>query len=297
MLPTTGKPMVVRAMDRLHRAGIEHYVVVVGEAEGEVAAYLNRLWKPKVTVEFELQPNNRTLRQVLSKIAERYRRPFLVASYNSFAHAQFPLTLLRQQENTSGELLLGGALSSLSKRQRHYFAIHADQRVLAITEQGTQDKGALILSDMAIFGEHTLPFLKEGAERVLGTANKHLMGILQQYVRGGGAARVVETAWTLQIETDYDLLTINKHLLDESIDAHVLSELPYTVQIIPPVRIDPQVSVGQGAKIGPYVYLERGSLVGQGAEVSNAVILSGAAVKPETQVENAILTRRSMITS
>jgi NDP-sugar pyrophosphorylase family protein len=41
MLPALGKPLVVRIMDRLYRAGIQKFMVVVGEDEGAVAAYLN----------------------------------------------------------------------------------------------------------------------------------------------------------------------------------------------------------------------------------------------------------------
>lgn len=296
MLPALGKPMVVRTMDRLHRAGITDYVVVVGESEGEVAAYLTRLWKPNVKVEFELLPNNRTLRQSLAKLAAQHNKPFLVANYNSFTHAHFPHSMLRQHEANPNDLLLGGANSSLSKTQRHYYGWSADHRVLTVTEQPIPGQGGLILSEIAIFGEDTLSFLKEGSERVLGSGNKHLIGIVQQYVRAGGSARMVETSWTLQVETDFDLLTVNKHLLDEGVDAHVLSEMPYSVQIIPPVRIDPQVSVGQGAKIGPYVYLEHGARVGQGAEISNAIVLTGGAVRSETIITNAIITSRGSIT-
>jgi NDP-sugar pyrophosphorylase family protein len=125
--------------------------------------------------------------------------------------------------------------------------------------------------------------------------NKHLADIFQQYVQSGGAANILETAWTLPIETDIDLLTLNRHLLEEAIDAHILSELPWTVQVIPPVRIDPQVSVGQGAKIGPNVYLERGCSVGHEAIVKNTIVLGQGAIPAGDQVADVIVSTRGRI--
>jgi NDP-sugar pyrophosphorylase family protein len=122
------------------------------------------------------------------------------------------------------------------------------------------------------------------------------MNTFDRYIRAGGTAYIVDTAWLLQIQTDYDLLTLNKYLLDEGQDAHILSELPGTVRIIPPVRIDPQVSIGPGAKIGPYVYLESGCSIGRGATVNNAMILRGVTVVSGETVTNTIVATRARVT-
>ena len=68
MLPALGKPLVVRIMDRLYRAGIQEYVVVVGEDEGAVAAYLNQHWAPNVSIEFIIQSKEQNLAKTLADI-------------------------------------------------------------------------------------------------------------------------------------------------------------------------------------------------------------------------------------
>jgi NDP-sugar pyrophosphorylase family protein len=103
---------------------------------------------------------------------------------------------------------------------------------------------------------------------------------------------MVRANWVLQVEADHDLLTLNRHLLDEGQDAHILSELPYTVKIIPPVRIDPQVNVGQGAKIGPHVYLERGASVGHDVILKDCIVLNKANVPSQKSLTSTILTTR-----
>jgi NDP-sugar pyrophosphorylase family protein len=96
----------------------------------------------------------------------------------------------------------------------------------------------------------------------------------------------------LQIESDYDLLTLNRLLLDDGPDTHILSELPASVQIIPPVRIDPNVSVGQGAQLGPRVYLEAGCSIGHHAIVSNAIVLQNAVIASDSQIDDSIISTR-----
>ena len=94
---------------------------------------------------------------------------------------------------------------------------------------------------------------------------------------------------------ELDLLAINKYFLQESRDAHILSEIPGSIHLIPPVRIDPKVSVGQAAKIGPNVYLESGATVGQGAVLRDTLVLSGASVAAHEHCYGQIVDRRVRI--
>jgi NDP-sugar pyrophosphorylase family protein len=107
--------------------------------------------------------------------------------------------------------------------------------------------------------------------------------------------RIVETAWLLCVENELDLFALNKRMLDESNDAHILSELPYSAKIIPPIRIDPQVSVGQSVVIGPYVYVERGSSIGYGAKLKNTIVLERANVPADANLNGCIVTTRGTV--
>lgn len=295
MFPALGKPLVVRIMNRLHRIGIREYVVVVGVNEGAVASYLNTSWVPNAKVEFVLKSNEDSVTRVLSSVARSYGKPFLVASYNSFTHSYFPESLLRQHEQSERTLILGGAPTTLSSSRQHYFAAQDAERITTISNAKPAEQAAITLTDMAACGQDFVDYLANVQVRT-GTFHHQLMDIITQYVNADGAAQLAETAWILQVETDHDLLTLNKLLLDEGQDNHILSELPYTVQVIPPVRIDPQVSVGQGAKIGPHVYLERGCIVGHEALVQNAIILQQAKVPPKATVSGAIMTSHGRVT-
>ncbi len=294
MLPALGRPLVVRVMDRLLRAGIEQYTVIVGEKEGGVAAYLDAHWVANAAVEFVIQSSKHTLAQTLSEIAQRQTAPFMLTSYNCFTHLNFADRLCRRFMNTPGTaLLLTGAGASLSCSSLTRYAMVNESVVTEISVK--QNAQALILTDLAMCGEAFIQYLISLPTTEGGLLCNDLPGIYERYVSGGGAASIVPTSWSLQIDHDPDLLTLNHHLLDEEQDAHILSEMSPTVQIIPPVRIDPQVSVGQYARIGPYAYLESGCSIGEGAVIENAMILGKVMVRAGETVKDAVVATRAHI--
>ncbi|GIL12458.1 MAG: hypothetical protein BroJett038_11780 [Chloroflexota bacterium] len=291
MLPVLGKPLVLRAMETLYKAGIQHYIVVVGEDEGSVAAYLNSQWLPNVQVEFVLQPASSSLTRTLAQLTQRLKTRFILASYNTFVHSNFPERLLKHPDDG---LVLSGAPLSLSKSRTSYFAAVEGQTIRRITQEITEGQNTVLLANMAVCGDMFIQYLSSLRLNTSVFTNQFL-DIARLYLQSGGTSALAETAWTLPIETDYDLLTLNRHFLDDQQDSHILSELPGSVQIIPPVRIDPHVSVGQGARLGPRVYLESGCSIGRNAVISDAVIFQNAVVPAEKIIHDAIISTRLQI--
>ena len=310
MLPAVGKPLVVRVMDRLYRIGIRNYIVVLGETEGAVASYLNRRWMPDINLQFIVKLDTYPLGQILSDIAQEHDAPFLIAGYNSFTHGLFPKRLSKFHNITPDDLIISGAKNSLSHAQQQHFAqleppqpeilqynttestVPAEV-ITAITPQPENDGQNLMLTDFAAAGTNFAFFLQNAPEYV--RRSQQLIDIFKYYQNSGHTLRLARTSWVLQIETDSDLITLNRHLLDEQIDANILSEIPYTAQIQEPVRIDPGVSIGQGAVIGPHVYLESGSSVGRNTHIQNSIVLKDAAVPAQQLVTNSIVTTRGRL--
>src|SRR3954465_8004757 len=80
MLPVLGNPIIIRIMDRIKEAGINNFVVVVGEQDGEVASYLHSGWAPDAKVQIVLQPMMRGAADALASAANYITGPFLVTS-------------------------------------------------------------------------------------------------------------------------------------------------------------------------------------------------------------------------
>ena len=296
MLPALGKPLVVRIMTRLYRVGIRNYTVIVGDSDGAVTAYLNTQWMPDVRINFVFKTPNDSLLKLLRAIAQKSESPFLVCSYNSFTHTHFPESIIKQHLETPDDLVLSAATNTLSKSRQHYYAILDGHHVAGITRNPLPAQHTMTLTDFFACGKRVAAYLTDPPDQhQQAEFGWQVIDIVQQYIESGGKGIIAKTSWILQIETDYDLVTLNRHLLDEEHDAHILSELPYTIRIVPPVRIDPQVSVGQGARIGPHVYLERGCSVGRDVVIRNSIVLEEAHVPAGKTVFDTIITPRGPV--
>lgn len=295
MLPALGKPMVVRVMEQLYRASIRRFIVIAGLNEGEVASYLRKQWVPDAKIEFMLQSSSSNLSQVLVDIAKKLGKPFMLTSYNSFTYERFIRTLLKHHEEYPQHFILAGAHSTLSRSANHAYAVMEGQyiRQIVSTPPDTAEHH-YILTDIAVCGQNFVNYLIN--RHTYDRSTVYFMDIVRQYLDSYNPQAIIgETSWLLQVETDSDLLVLNKYLLDDINDAHILSELPPSVRVIPPVRIDPQVRVGNEATIGPHVYLERGSSVGASARVSNAIVIDRGVILPKEDVTGAIVTRNGKI--
>jgi NDP-sugar pyrophosphorylase family protein len=297
MLPVLGKPLVVRMMNQLYRQGIEKFIVVIGHNEGGVAAYLARFWAPDVDVQFVVKAAHSSLSDILAEIARQHQRPFFLASYNSFTHTNFVERLEKMYQEQQSGVVIGSAASALTFSVSGFRGETAQgsHDLMAIVAQGSETAASSTLSliEFAACGEDFLSFLNSKERGV--TPRHRIIDLFADYLHHGGRASVAEAAWVLQIETDVDLMTLNHLLLDEGLDAHLLSELPSSVQIIPPVRIDPQVSIGPGAVIGPYVYLESGCTVGAKARIENVIVLERGLVSAGESLSHMIISSRERI--
>lgn len=296
MLPAIGKPMVVRVAERLYRSGIRHFIVIVGLNEGSVASYLKKQWVADAHTEFILETDQENTADLLPRIARQIQEPFIIASYNSFTHENFPSSLLNLHTEYPDHLILSGARFALTQLSSPYFARQDDAYHLEVERTRPKDDSSMVLAEYVVFGMACVQYL---AQLQTSPNNaRHFLDLALAYALQPESRKLInETSWVLCVERDEDLLLLNRRLLEEAQDTHILSELHQTVRIIPPVRIDPQVTVGQNATIGPYVYLERGSSVGQGAVISNVVVLSRGSVQAKQILTNAIVSTRGTISS
>ena len=294
MLPALGKPLIARVMDRIYQAGIREFTIILGEDEGEVAFYLNK-WMPDVKLEFVLEKYSTNLVRTLRPVLERHAPPYFFCLYNGFAHAKLPMRLLSSFEDNPDDLIISGAATTLSTSPNQHFGLVTGNTISEIVLEKPNDDKFMLLSDTGIFGKAFADYILNKQPARTGSLQTTFLDVTRTYLAAGGKASVVDSGWNLRITSDQDLLTLNRHLLHDLQDAHLLSELPYTVQIIPPVRIDPQVNVGQGARIGPNVYLERGSSVGQGAVLKDCIVLSNVKVPATATIEDSIISTRGRV--
>ncbi len=290
MLPVLGKPIVARVMDRIRDAGIKRFVVVVGEHEGAIAAYLNSSWHPEVEIKFVLQTEATGTADAIAAAERCLDGPFLLSSCDNLTPPGFTSALIERFGEWDGDMVIG-LVRAPADEIRHSAAVTIDgDRVIGITEKPDEPQDGFAGILVYACGLRVLDYLKRVPVSLRG--EREASQAVQMLIEDGGKVGYCIADWRLHMTTDLDLLHINRQLLREGVDAHILSEIPMSVEIVPPVRVDPGVSVGQGARLGPGVYLETGSVVGQNAVVEDSVILSGGIVRAGEQIRGQIISAR-----
>ncbi|HEX3052550.1 MAG TPA: sugar phosphate nucleotidyltransferase [Aggregatilineaceae bacterium] len=290
MLPVLGKPMVARVMDRLRDAGIRRFVVVVGADEGGVAAYLSRSWYPDAEVKFALQTIPTGTVDALQLAAPYIEGPFLVSAVDNITSTAHVQNLIQRFEQEPEQVAALSLIPAAPDQIRQASGVVIDNEcIVEIEEKPEQPRGSFASILLYAFAPSIFTHLPQ--VRVSRRGEREISSAIQQAILAGCKVGYAVTDWRLHLTTEQDLLAITKHYLQEGRDAHILSEIPGSVHIIPPVRIDPKVSVGQGAQIGPNVYLETGSTIGSGASIQNCILLNGGTVSAGERRSEEIVSR------
>ncbi len=289
MLPILGRPILVRVMDRLREAGIHRFTVVIGEREGEAAAYLSSMWYPDAEVTFAIQPIPTGTVDALRQAAPTIHGPFILSSADnltSVAHIQRLMATFERTAETTATLSL---IPASADQIRHASAVVLEgERVVAIEEKPTTPHGEHAAIMLYAFAPTILGYL-EGVP-LSPRGEREIVSAIQAAIQDGRLVNYVTAQRRLHLTREADLLTMTKVFLAEGRDAHILSEIPSATRIIPPVRVDPNVSIGQNVRIGPNVYVERGATVGDGAHLENTIVLARATVPAHAHYNEAIIT-------
>ncbi len=294
MLPVLGKPMMARVMDRLREAGIRRFVVVIGDQEGAIAAYLTTSWHPETETKFAIQAMPTGTVDALRLAAAHIDGPFLVTSVDNLTSTEHVARLIATFNDTPGQTATLSLLPTTLEQIRISSGVVVEgDRITAIEEKPADPRGTYASIMLYAFDPQILNYLSK--VKVSSRGEREIANAIQLAISDGQRVGYVVTDWRLHLTRELDLLAINRYFLQEGRDNHILSEIPGSVHIIPPVRIDPKVSVGQSAQIGPNVYLESGATIGEGAVLQDTIVLTGAIVPAADTCVGEIIDRRVRI--
>ncbi len=293
MLPVLGKPIMVRVMDRCLEAGIKRFVVVIGEQEGGLASYLSHSWYPHTEVKYVLQISPTGSADALALAGKQIEGDFLVLAADTLPLPDHIPALIRRFNESKADMVISVTPASPAEIQQSAEATLDGDWVTQIVEKPENPIGNQLAFMVYAAKKEFLSHLSKVTFSK--RAEKELVSGIQYLIEAGGKVAYQSAPQRYHFMKDTDLYKISKAYLDEGRDAHILSELPGSVTIIPPVRIDPGVVVGQKAKIGPYVYLESGSSVGEGATVMESLVLRNSVIPKGEVCKRQIISRSNRI--
>jgi NDP-sugar pyrophosphorylase family protein len=274
MLPILGAPMIAWVMDGYYKAGIRRLTVVVGEQEGDVAAWLLANWHADVKLTFAAQGPQRGTASTLFATRSLIDEPFLIAPCDVLLpdeHVNQLASYFETHPSDVAVLSLHYAPDKLSQGATVFLDPRGNVMYISDASAGGHQDNMTALPVYAFTPAildylDRLPVVEQSGERALSAGiqlmidDKHVIGSL-------------ETGWRISLNEPEDLLTANILMMAHYEQPVLRSPVPNSVKIIPPVHIDSGVVIGAGAALGPNVYIETGSVIGPHVTLSDTIVL------------------------
>jgi bifunctional UDP-N-acetylglucosamine pyrophosphorylase/glucosamine-1-phosphate N-acetyltransferase len=289
MVPVLGKPLVERALAPIAANGVRDVVLVVGPGDDEIRHHFDERTSLDVTTRFVVQEHRRGMAHALGLAAPLLDGPFVLSACDSLVSADHWRELLASLRGADAVLSL---LDVEPAKVPKSAAVELDEgTVLRIVEKpGIEDAPSHTISlphyaFPRILLDH-LPGVKPSPRGEL-----ELQDAIQRLIDTGGRVVGVRSNDRQQVSTPQDLLGLNRRLLRAGDDDGTVApgRVGRGTRLLPPLRIEGGVAIGDDCELGPDVYLESGCSIGDGVVLRNSLVLRGARVRDGQRVEGEVI--------
>jgi len=290
MLPVLGQPIAAHVLGTMAEAGVRRFVIVVGPDDGGMRAYFEQPPLPGVAIRFAVQESATGTVDALTLAAPDLDGPFVLSSVDNLTSAAHVRRLIDRHAADPDAIATLSLLPAAPDQIRRSAGVVIDGDWIT----GIEEKPAISPSPWAAimlyaFSHDYLSYLAHVPISARG--EREIVSGIQAALAAGRRVSYVTTDHRLHLTREQDLLAINMTLLSENGALQIHSALPASVQLLAPVRIDPGVSVEDGARLGPNVYLEAGAQIGANAAVRDSLVLAGGIVAPGEACAGMIIDR------
>ncbi|MFL7871278.1 MAG: sugar phosphate nucleotidyltransferase, partial [Anaerolineales bacterium] len=245
-----------------------------------------------VRTQFVVQPERRGMADALSRAAEYVREDFLLTACDNLVSEADVGQMLSLWHTTSG---ISGILALMEVPPEKIKSVGIveleGEWVRHIVEKPDPSQVTSNIASMPlyIFSRHILDYLKEVPLSQRG--EYELQDAIQMLIERDGGVRGYHAAGRLTLTSPADLLALNCHYLVNGNANH--HDAPRSVgkdtKLVPPLHIEAGVVIGAGCVIGPNVYIERDCQIGDGAKLSESVLLRGSVVPEDACLEGQVV--------
>jgi len=289
MVPALGRPLVERAMMPYAANGISDFVLVVGADDEEIRRHFTHLSDLDVTTRFAVQEERLGMAHALAAAAELIEGQFVLSACDSLVSVEHVGEVLRAADSADAVLSLLDVELGLVARSA---SVELDGiRVRRIVEKpaaGDATSNTVSLPHY-VFPRRLIDRLPGVGRSVRG--EYEIQDAIQALIDDGGTVVGIRAAERRQVSTPEDLLALTRRLLHDEVEPmHIMpARVGAGTDLIGALRIEAGVEIGDHCEIGPDVYLESGSSVGNGAVVRESMVLRNARVRDGQRVVGEIL--------
>jgi len=292
MAPVLGKPIVERVMDDLAANGIKDIVLVVSPDDREIVRYFEEESTLDVSIKFVPQETRLGMADALRYVIPFIKEDFVLSACDNLVpdhYVEEMVSTWKNSENLSG-ILMVKEIPPQKIPGAGIVEMEGEWIKRIVEKPSIEDAPSNIASlPLYCFSNHLLDYIPKVALSKRG--EYELQDAIQMMLDDGGIIRGLKVTERMTLTSPEDLLAINIQYLSQNskpvkIDA---PEIGRNTKLITPVVIDPGVTIGANCTIGPNVYIERDSQIGDDAKICDAIVLRNSRIANGTVIEGQVV--------
>lgn len=292
MVPVLGKPLVERVMEDLATNGIDDFVLVVSPDDRDIVRHFRRESALDADVRFVYQVERLGMANALMQAAPLIDDDFVLSACDNLTSAQYVGQMLAAWRSTPAPNAVLSLMPVPRERISSTGIVELDgEWVTHIVEKPFPEEAPSNVSSLPLycFRRFFLDYLPRIEPSPRG--EYELQDAIQMLIEDKGGVRGVFVEQRLTVTGPADLLNINRVYLTQGNDRPQLEAQTVgpNTHLITPLHIERGVVIGANCTIGPNVYIERDCLIGNGVQISNAMILRGAKVSDGAHVIDQVV--------
>jgi glucose-1-phosphate thymidylyltransferase len=298
MAPVAGRPLGVRVADLLVAQGIDELIVVVGPQDAEIQPYFAECAGLRVPVRFVVQEERKGMAHALSLVAPLLVSDFIMSACDNLVAVEHVTALVQQHQRLGAAATLSLMPIDIKDSSKTGVVVWETPYVRRIVEKPKPEEAPSNISSLPlyVFSPAILELLPQVQPSPRG--EYELQDAIQMLIDRTGRVSGVLTEERRQVTNAADLLSLNRHYLEQTPERiQCDSPLPAKVSLVPPVVIEPDVTIADNCQIGPRVYIERGACIEPNAKLSDVLVLRQAVVGAGQAVSHEVVAPDSALGS
>lgn len=288
MLPITGVPIIERVMEDMTFCGIDEFVVVAGPDDHDMA----RHFAGRDDVQIVTQPAPTGMSDALACAAPAVTGNFVLSACdNLVSRADMGRLISVLDSDQAIDAALALATVPTESTGRSGIVEMVGDRVRRIVEKPAHGEAPSNIASLPLycFRESFMDFLPGVAVSQRG--ERELQDAIQTQIDDGGAVMGVQFTGRMTLTDPADLLKINLEYLSRGWIASGLSTASTGegTELVPPVAIGSGTAIGAHCRIGPNVYIEGDSQIGNGAVIADSMVLRGSTIAARAVVQGQLI--------
>ncbi len=297
MLPIAGLPLVERVMTSISACSIEEFILVIRPDDTEIVTHFNRhsrLGAQNAQIQFAVQNQARGTAHALSIAAPFIKGEFIMSACDNLVSNNHLLHIVQSWlENPHIDAIL--SLMNVNRSQVSKTAIVTmDQLwVTSIIEKPSRENAPSTIASLPLylFSPRILDYLTQVNRSPRGELE--IQDAIRGLISDQGKVLGVMTDNRKTVTTPKDFLDINIHYLQNRLFEQKAQEncMPTVenLRIIPPVLIYQPATIGDGCSLGPNVFIEENTVIGDNSQIDNAVVLRGSHLPKQSSVSHQVI--------